>query len=165
MLELYIIRHGFAGTSLEDEAMDDDRPLKKKGKEKMKSLAKGLKGMNICFDVVMTSPLLRAKESAEILNAYCSINNEVTVTDLLKPDASYQKLIKFLNQQKEFEKIAIVGHEPFLSGFASFCLSNSQTPFINLKKSGVLMLEIDKIIKPERCKLAWLMEPGHIING
>ena len=69
MLELYIIRHGLAGKSLEDETMDDERPLKKKGKEKMKEIAKGLKELKIGFDVVLTSPLLRAKESAEIVNA------------------------------------------------------------------------------------------------
>ncbi|MBA3816634.1 MAG: phosphohistidine phosphatase SixA [Parachlamydiaceae bacterium] len=165
MLELYIIRHGFAGIRLEDEALDEERPLKKKGKEKMKDISKGLKEMDVTFDVVLTSPLVRAKESAEILNAYCCKNNEVTVTDLLKPDASYEALVKFLNQQKEFDKIAIVGHEPFLSGFACFCLSNTKNSFINLKKSGVLKLDVDKVIKPKRCALAWLIEPRHIING
>src|ERR1700722_8843966 len=98
MLELYIIRHSLAGRSLEDEAVDHERPLKKKGKEKMKDVAKGLQKLNIGFDVVVTSPLLRSKESAEIVNAHCSDTKEVTVTDLLCPGASYNNLIKFLNK-------------------------------------------------------------------
>jgi phosphohistidine phosphatase len=164
MLELYIIRHGLAGTSLDDEAMDQERPLTKKGKAKMKEIAKGLKEMKIGFDIVLTSPLLRAKESAEILNAYCGNSKKVSITDLLSPEASYNNLIKFLNKLKGSEKVAIVGHEPFLSGFASFCLSKNKSSLMNLKKGGVLMLEIDKVIKPGRCVLSWLMEPKHIIH-
>jgi len=164
MLELYMIRHGLAGRSLEDETMDDERPLKKKGIEKMKDIAKSLKELKICFDKVLTSPLLRSKESAEIVNEYCGDTKEVMVTDLLSPGSSYDKLIKFLNKFKDSKKIAIVGHEPFLSGFASYCLSKNRSSLMNLKKGGMLMLEIDEIIKPGQCVLAWLMEPKHIIR-
>jgi phosphohistidine phosphatase len=164
MLELYIIRHGLAGKSLEGDVEDNERPLKKKGKEKMKDVAKGLKKRNIRFDMVLTSPLLRALESAEIVNEYCGSTKEVTVTDLLKPDASYQKLSKYLNKLKEPERVAIVGHEPFLSGFASYCLTNSKNSFFKLEKSGVLKLEIDEVIMPQRCVLSWLMEPSQMVK-
>lgn len=164
MLELYMIRHGFAGKNLEDETLDEERSLKKKGKDQIKGIAKGLKGLKISFDLILTSPLLRAKESAELLNAYCSNTKEATVTDLLKPDSSYTGLITFLNGLKDAEKIALVGHEPFLSGFASYCLSKSKNSLLNLKKGGVLMLEVDKIIKPGQCMLSWLLEPEHLIQ-
>ena len=105
MRELYMIRHGLAGKSLEDETMDDERPLKKKGKEKMKEIAKGLERTENMLSIsVLTSPLLRSKESAEIVNAYCSDTKEVTVTDLLSPGASYNNLIKFLNKLKDLRK-------------------------------------------------------------
>ena len=98
-----MIRHGLAGERLEDEKQDEERPLKKKGKEKIKEIAKGLRELKICFDVVLTSPLLRSKETAEIINDHCCDTKEVTVTDLLRPDASYNNLIKFLNKQKNEE--------------------------------------------------------------
>lgn len=164
MLELYMIRHGLADKKIEDEINDDERPLNKKGKEKMKDIAKGLKELKISFDIILTSPLLRSKESAEILNAYCSDTKEVTVTDLLVPGASYNNLIKFLNKFKDVKKVAIVGHEPFLSSFASYCLSKNKNSLMNLKKGGVLMLEIDEVIKPGQCILSWLMEPKQIIK-
>jgi phosphohistidine phosphatase len=164
MLELYMIRHGLAGEKKEDETTDDERPLKKKWKEKMKDIAKGLKELRISFDIVLTSPLLRAKESAEIVNAYCCDTKEVTVTDLLVPDASYNNLIKFLNKIKNVKRIAIVGHEPFLSSFASYCLSKNENSLMNLKKGGILMLEIDEVIRPGRCILSWLIEPKQIIK-
>lgn len=161
MLELYIIRHGLAGSPLEDEKMDEERPLEKKGKAKMKKIGKSLKKMNISFDQVLTSPLLRAKETAEIINKYCGIK-DVIITDLLKPGSSYLKLIKFLNELKDLQKVAIVGHEPFLSSFASYCLTKSESSYINLKKGGVLVLEINKVIKPNQCKLSLLIQPKYL---
>lgn len=163
MLELYMIRHGLAGSPLDDESLDETRPLKKKGKEKMKEIAKGLKELKITFDIVLTSPLLRALESAEIVNAYCGKTKDVTVTELLAPGSSHQGLIRLLNKHKDLEKVAIVGHEPFLSGFASYCIAKSISPLINLKKGGALMLEVDQVIKPGRCILSWLMEPKQMI--
>lgn len=165
MLELYIIRHGLAGRSLEDEKMDAERPLKKKGKSKMKEIAKGLKEKKIYFDMVVSSPLLRSKESAEIVNEFCGQTEEVTVTDLLKPDSSFNDLINFLNKLKKSKKIAIVGHEPFLSGFASYCLTKRKSPLINLKKGGVLMLEVGETITPGHCTLSWLMDPNLILDA
>ena len=138
-------------------------PWRKKGREKIKAIAKNMKKMNICFDKVLTSPLLRAKESAEIINSYCGCAKQVIITDLLLPNSSYQKLNKFLNELKKAKIVAIVGHEPFLSGFASFCLAHSKNSFIHLKKGGVIKIEVDHVLKPENCTLAWLLEPKHII--
>lgn len=164
MRELYIIRHGAAGKSVEDESKDQNRRLTKRGKEKVKSIAKNLHKREIAFDVVITSPLPRAKETAEIISAHCSTKSEPYPIDLLKPGASNQKLVSFLNQIRKAEKVAIVGHEPFLSDFVSFCLSKSDHSFITLKKGGVVMLEIDEIVKPGKCKLSWLSQPDHIVN-
>lgn len=164
MLELYIIRHGLAGSRLEDEARDKERPLTKKGKEKMKDIAKGLKKLKISLNTIFSSPLLRAKETADIVNIYCGDKKEVMITEHLSPDASFTALIKVLNKFKDQEKIAIVGHEPFLSSFASYCLTKNKNSLLNLKKGGVLKLEIDEMIKPGECKLSWLMEPKQIAS-
>lgn len=164
MLELYIIRHGLAGSSLKDKIEDNERPLEKKGKRIMKDIAKGLKKLKISFDLVLTSPLLRAKESAEIVNAYCGNTKKIKETELLSPGASFDHLIEFLNNLKDSSTVAIVGHEPFLSSFASYCLSKNNKSFINLKKSGIIKLEINEIIKPGDCKLLWLMEPKPLIS-
>lgn len=163
MLELYIIRHGLADKHLEQPAEDAARPLTKEGKGKMKEIAKGLKTLKISFDQILTSPLVRAEQTAEIVHDLCGNSSEVMVTDLLKPGSSYENLVKYLNKLK-MERVAIVGHEPFLSGFASYCLTNSKSSLMNLKKGGILMLEIDGLIKPGQCLLSWLMEPGQLVR-
>jgi phosphohistidine phosphatase len=86
------------------------------------------------------------------------------ITDLLAPGASYKNLIRFLNKHKDSNSIALIGHEPFLSGFASYCLSNNEDSFLALKKGGALMLEIETTLKPGNCRLSWLMEPKHLIQ-
>jgi len=79
MLELYIIRHGLAGKPLEDERLDEERPLTKKGKDRMKDVAKGLDEMGISFDAIISSPL-PAKETAEIVDKYCGDGNGIEYT-------------------------------------------------------------------------------------
>lgn len=150
MLELYIIRHGIAEKD-GGEMGDEGRRLTKKGKEKMKEVAKELKKGDIHFDLILTSPLLRAKETAEIVVKQCG--SKMTETDLLKPGAEYQDLIKYCNKLKGYKRIAVVGHEPFLSGFASYCLAKTEISFIDLKKGGVLMLDVGGTLKPGACVL------------
>lgn len=164
MLELYIIRHGLAGKPLEDESLDEERPMTKKGKDRMKDIAKGLEELGVSFDVIVSSPLARAKETAEIVDKYCCDADGIEYTDLLKPGATYDGLISYLNGLEGKDTVAIVGHEPFLSGFASYCLSKGKNSFIRLKKGGVLALEMDGELKPGQCKLAWLMEPWQLLE-
>lgn len=160
MKALYIIRHGAAGKRLEDESLDEARPLTKKGKDRMKDIAKGLKDMGVSFDKLITSPLPRCAETADILMK-CSAEDP-QATDLLKPGASSDDLIGYLNTLDGADAVAIVGHEPFLSEFASYCMSKSKTSFIVLKKGGIIAMDVDGMLKPGTCKLEWLMGPAQL---
>jgi|SRR5271157_748493 len=164
MQELYIIRHGLAGIRMEDAGGDESRPLTDKGKAKMKDIAKGLKALGVSFDKVLTSPLARAEQTADILKKYCVDAENIEATDLLRPGFAKDDLISYLNKIDGAGSIAIVGHEPDLSEFASYCLSKGKSSFIILKKGGVLKLETDGPIKPGKCGLCWLMEPSQLIN-
>ncbi len=164
MLELYIIRHALAGKPIEDAGLDEARPLTKKGKDRMKAIAKGLDKQGVSLDMILSSPLARAKETADIVCKYCGDAEEVTITDLLTPGSTYEGLIGYLNGLEGPEKVAIVGHEPFLSGFASYCLAKSKNSFINLKKGGAILIATEGTLKPGQCKLSWLMEPGQMLD-
>jgi phosphohistidine phosphatase len=164
MKELFIVRHGPAGKSLDDKKMDETRPLTKKGKEKMKDIARGLSDMDISFDKIVTSPLIRCAETADILSKCGTGKKCVESIDALKPGGSGDELIGYLNALDGVDKVAIVGHEPFLSEFASYCLAKSKNSFIDLKKGGVIALEFSGMIKPGTGKLCWMMEPSQLID-
>jgi phosphohistidine phosphatase len=161
MNTLFIVRHGIAeqrDANVEDEA----RELTRKGRDRMKLVAKGLADAGIQFDGIMTSPRARALQTARILEKDCMDGGSVEVTDLLEPDASFDGLIDALNGLDGIDSVAIVGHEPFLSGFVSYCLAGEKQSFIRLKKGGVALLEIEGSVKPGQCVLAWLLEPGQL---
>lgn len=162
MKELYMIRHGIADKR-EEDIDDEARELTKKGKDKMKAIAQGLKDAGIRFDAIVSSPLVRTAQTAEIIQKCCSDGKDIIMTDLLKPGATFDPLVEYLNTV-EGDSVAIVGHEPFLSGFASYCLSQKKNSFINIKKGGIALLETDGPIKPGHCKIDWLLEPNQIIK-
>jgi len=164
LIELYVIRHGIADGAAEHDGKDEERQLTKKGREKVTGVAKYLRSRDIELDTVISSPLVRAKETAEIVRGECSSLKRIAVTDLLKPDGSYDELLSYLNSQK-CDHIAIVGHEPFLSGFVSYCLSRNNQPFVRMKKAGIALISYDGRIEPGKCELLWLMGPGQMLPG
>jgi phosphohistidine phosphatase len=163
MKSLYVVRHGIAEKRGE-EADDDARELTRKGRARMKLVAKGLADAGVVFDVILTSPLVRARQTAGILEKYCLDGRSAVLTDLLKPGASFDGLLEYLDGLEGVDSVAIVGHEPFLSSFVSFCLAGEKPSFIRLKKGGVASLEINGSIKPGQCTLEWLMGPAQLIR-
>ena len=162
-MELYVIRHGIAEDAADHDGSDDARALTKKGKEKIKCVARHLKDRGVDLDVVISSPLIRSMETAEIIRGQCSGTKKVLITDSLMPDASYNALIDYLNGLDRAGSIAIVGHEPFLSGFVSYCLSRSREPFVRMKKGGVAAIRYDGPLEPGNCELVCLMGPGQML--
>jgi phosphohistidine phosphatase len=158
-----VLRHGIAEARGENPD-DAARELTRKGKDRMKLIAKGLYNAGIPCDAILTSPLVRALQTARIARKYCWEKADIEVTDLLKPDALFDELIDHLNGLEGVDNVAIVGHEPFLSGFVSYCLAGDRLSFVRLKKGGVASLEIDEAIKPGQCALLRLMEPDQLIR-
>lgn len=163
MQVLYVVRHGIA-EERDPDVTDDARKLTRKGKDKMKLVAEGMADAGIRFDVILTSPLTRALQTARILEKHCLEGGSLEETELLEPDASFDELIDHLNGLESVDNVAIVGHEPFLSEFVSYSLAGKESSFIRLKKGGVAALEIHGSIKPGQCILSWLMEPGQLIK-
>src|SRR5687768_14395355 len=126
-MKLLVIRHGvaedraaFAATQQPDAA----RPLTPGGRKKMKKAAKGLASLAPELEVVATSPLTRAVETAGIVaGAYGS--PEVSEVAALVPGAKPAELVPWLKEQGRRELVAVVGHEPHLSRLVSFLLAGA----------------------------------------
>ncbi len=160
-MELYVIRHGIAENSAVRGGDDRARALTKNGREKVRAVAAFLKKQGACPALFLSSPITRALETAEILREGCPGAKETVITDLLKPGGSYDPLIDFLNGL-DVESVAVVGHEPFLSGFVSYCLSRSKMPFVRMKKAGVAAITCVGPLEPGACELMWLLGPAQM---
>src|SRR5262245_59576712 len=134
-MESYILRHGIAvdrGTP--GYKKDSDRPLTNEGEEKMHQIAKAILAMDLNFDLILSSPYVRAQQTAQIVAA--ELDEEVTFTDFLVPDGNPLELIREINDEKP-QCVLLVGHEPDLSQLVSILMTGDSQSTIELKKGGL----------------------------
>lgn len=159
-MNLYILRHGIA---VEHGAAgyknDDDRPLTSKGERKVRTIAKAIKGLEISFDSILSSPLVRARETAEIVADVLKAKKRLELTDTLAPQESSKPLIQYLNDQGAFDDVLLVGHEPFLSRFVSLLISGNSHTALLLKKGGFCKLSTSDLKHAQCAILEWLLTP------
>jgi phosphohistidine phosphatase len=161
-MEIYIIRHAIAMNREEWTKSDDLRPLTEKGKQKMEKIARGLAAMEIDFTHIFTSPLVRARETAEIVQSILKIDM-LEETDLLIPSADPAEMIPFLNKLPDSAEVALVGHEPHVSELLGYLLSGQRKNFTTFKKGGVAMVEGAVPLRAGNLVLRWIMEPNHLV--
>lgn len=165
-MELYILRHAIAGDRESFYGPDSERPLMKEGVRKMKRIAKELRKLDLKFDVILSSPFLRAKRTAEIMAEEFHHKDNLKFSSHLKVGGDPAALIHEINTgYKKFDRILLVGHEPYLSGLISMLVSGKTDTSITMKKGGICKLSVESL-RYERCAtLEWLMAPAQIIKG
>jgi len=164
-MNLYIIRHAIAideGTPEYDN--DSERPLSDKGKKKMRQIAKGLRALGVDFDLILSSPYLRAKETAEILAEVSRTKADVAFSENLIPMGDPDLLISEMNEKYSANSIALIGHEPHLSSLISLLVSDNASLDITLKKGGVCRLSADDLHHTRKATLEWLITPGILVE-
>jgi phosphohistidine phosphatase len=159
-MELLVIRHGLAGTR-EDFARtgesDDRRPLTEKGGKQIRRVGRGLRRIVRTVDVLASSPLLRARQTAEILSA--AYAQRVIETDALRPKASYASFARWVKEAAKGDVVAIVGHEPHLSGLVAALTGESGDAKIALEKGGACLVHFDRLPQRGAGTLIWLLSP------
>jgi len=158
-MDLLIVRHGIA----EDKEVfantgktDDERPLTDKGRKKMKRAARGLCTIAPEIGLLVTSPLARARETAAIVAAAYDID-DVAVEDVLRPESSFDAFVDWLRPRSGRSPVCIVGHEPHLSGLATWLLSGGNESRLELGKGGACLLSFDGTAKRGGATLCWLL--------
>src|ERR1041385_3904893 len=140
-MKLYILRHGDAVEHGDPRYSETERPLTPKGIQRTKQLTHALREMEVTFDAVLTSPLTRARETAEIVVRGLKLDGKLKLTDHLTPSGSMEQLVDQLNSLRP-ENPLIVGHEPYLSGFISLlCTGGPRLP-LTLKKGALCREEV-----------------------
>jgi phosphohistidine phosphatase len=168
LMDIYIIRHAIAveaGTPGYDD--DSQRPLTGTGRKKMKKIARGIKSLGIGFDCVVSSPYVRARETAEILADELKLKKKLTFSDALVPPGDFDRLIHELAGMDGLESVALVGHEPMLSQFIGWLTTAGGGMSLELKKGGLAYLQAEDLPGSHRATLKWLLTPVAMIaiNG
>ena len=164
-MNLYIIRHAIAvDEGMPEYEEDSQRPLTDKGKKKMRQIAKGLRGLGVDFDLILSSPYVRSKETAEILADVFKIKTEVAFSNNLIPMGDPDLLIAEINEKYSANSIALVGHEPHLTTLISLLVSDNARIDMTLKKGGVCRLSTDDLHHNRIATLEWLLTPGILVE-
>ncbi len=155
---LYLIRHGIAADRAAGLS-DTERPLTPEGQRRMRQNAKGLHRLGVEIDAVWTSPLNRARQTADILAAEFSLTKSIHEEPALQPQADVARIIDPLRKAPKTARIALIGHEPHLGHLATFLLTGLKTGALEFRKGGAACIELKSLRRPIRGTLHWLLTP------
>lgn len=158
-MQLYIVRHGIA-IDREDPKCpaEAERYLTEEGVEKTKQVAKGVAALGVTGDLLITSPYVRAVQTAEIFaDALDYAKEKIRRNEVLLPGSEPTLLFRDLTREKQASTIFVFGHAPHLDGMIAAALG-SKKHVTSLKKAGVALIDL-KRISPPMGVLAWLATP------
>src|SRR5579862_9213532 len=141
--ELYLIRHGLAEERGEAWPDDAKRPLTPEGISSMRKEARGLARLGVSFDVVLSSPLVRARQTADLVAAGLDPRPPLLNVDSLSPDGSYAAVMSDLEKHARKTRIALVGHEPAIGELAARLIGSRHA--LEFKKGAVCRIDVEEI--------------------
>jgi phosphohistidine phosphatase len=158
-MQLYIVRHGIAIDREDPKCPSDpERYLTEEGVEKTRQVAKGVAALGATADLLLSSPYVRAMQTAEIFaSEFDYAKQKIRRTDLLLPGAEPSLLFRELVREKQAASIFLFGHAPQLDDIIATALG-SKRHISSLKKAGVALIEL-KRLSPPIAELVWLATP------
>lgn len=151
-MELYILRHGKAQEHTQNRASDAKRQLTETGRKEIECIAKAMKNLELKTDEIISSPLIRAIQTAEIsLKHITNKKKSITIWNELKPEIETVKTIKKLITLKSTSSVLLVGHEPHLTNMIGLIISDNPINLnISLKKGGLVHIRCN----PNKTKMS-----------
>ena len=161
-MKLYLLRHAIAAERDPDKYPDDAlRPLTAAGSKKMIKVADALDQMGLKVDLILSSPFLRARQTAEIARKRLHLRKErLLLIDALAPSRDPGTLVAEIQAKYVVDNLLLVGHEPDLSNLVSLLLSGDTTIPITMKKAGICCLSVEELVAGKCAGLEWLINPG-----
>jgi phosphohistidine phosphatase len=154
---LYLVRHAIAAEGGDAWPDDTKRPLTSKGAARFRKVVRGLRQMNVTVDLVLTSPLVRARQTADILAEGLKPAPTIAVTATLSPGSSPAQTAEALAQFRKARRIALVGHEPGLGELAAWLIGASAP--VEFKKGGVCRIDAPAVPPQGSGRLVWHATP------
>jgi phosphohistidine phosphatase len=167
MAEIYFIRHGIAGERT-DFANDAERPLTETGCQKTRKVAQRLQQIGVQFDLILTSPLVRARQTAEILQE-AKLSQEIVEFSPLAPAGNLQDWVNWWSDSRynrSESRLALVGHQPNLGNWAEILVWGTSQDKLVLKKAGVIGIMLPETTAPMgRGELFLLVPPKFLLSA
>ncbi|HEY1584834.1 MAG TPA: phosphohistidine phosphatase SixA [Polyangia bacterium] len=155
-MDLYLIRHAHAVDG--DSMRDDDRPLSKDGRKQALDVGGALAKQKVRFARIVTSPLVRAVETAELVAVTVGFDGGLDVHDAMRPDGSWKHLVReVLEQHDDAAPLALVGHEPTIGHFLSKLLHQKG---LSMGKGAVVRLDWHDAEAPGT--VVWTLSPKRL---
>jgi phosphohistidine phosphatase len=158
-MDLVILRHGEAGKRLGMTSEDSGRALTVAGRQEVAEVARAMKAMGLEFDIIATSPLKRARETAEIAARILGLEKNLKIWDELKPEEDTRAFYRRISKLRSDSSLLLVGHEPYLSNAMGEMMTGGREARISLKKAGLAKLEITAMTATPTAELKWLLTP------
>jgi len=155
--ELYLVRHAIAAERGEDWPDDDRRPLTARGVARFKESVDGMRKLGVEVDEIFTSPLIRARQTAELIASGLLGNPTVRTLDVLAPGHAPGTVMAQLARAAKRRRIAVVGHEPGLGELAAHLIGAGRAlPF---KKGGACRIDVESLTSRRAGALSWFVQP------
>lgn len=159
-MKVYFLRHGLAGDRAEWQGDDFDRQLTEEGKKKLTRTAETIATLDLKLDVIITSPLVRASQTAEIVAHKLNLLTKLVKDDRLDPDLNIRRLAKILEEYADRDAIMLVGHEPSFSELVGHLIGGGR---IECKKGSLAAVKLNDPAAL-RGELMWLMQPKMLVG-
>jgi phosphohistidine phosphatase len=156
-LELYLIRHGLAAERGDEYPDDSKRPLTGAGIAALRKEARALDALGIGFDHIITSPLVRTRQTADVFAEHLKSKPSVSNSDALAPAGSPSAVVQDVVKHARKGRIALVGHEPNIGELAAR-LIGSRTP-IAFKKGAICRIDFEALPPKGIGQLRWFLPP------
>ena len=156
-VELYIVRHAIAAERGPEWPDDSKRPLTERGIERFREIVDGLVWMDVQIEIVLTSPLVRAKQTAQYLSSGLPARPPIAVIDALAPGHVAAEIMEQVAREaRGHRRVAAVGHEPDLGELAGWLLGTRRA--VPIKKGGVCRIDLDSLTA-RHGTLVWQIPP------
>ncbi|MDD1653308.1 MAG: phosphohistidine phosphatase SixA [Methanomicrobiales archaeon] len=159
-MDLYLLRHGKADAA--GTGADDARALTAEGRKEIRRVATWIGSRQIPFSLLASSPLLRARETAELMQAALDPRPSLEVWDELAPDSVMEDLVVRIARTDPAGALLLVGHEPLLSMLASRIIAGDDRARLTLAKGGVAKIREVRFGNGITGELHWLLTPRQI---
>lgn len=159
-MHVYFVRHGIAEARMQDGSDDPTRALTEQGAFRVKQIAKWLRRMGVEIDLVVSSPLVRARQTAQILHDRLLVGERLLVDERLSLAFDAERLAAIIRERSGAGSLMLVGHEPSLSMVVGEITGGSR---LNLRKGGIALVEIGDV-ELRAASLEWLITPRLVVG-